>query len=275
MSRYTPSTNHILTCRLNECNLQKCFADSASVLSCDTSHLKQLDLSYNYVQDSGVKLISVHLNDPLCKLEKFCVDNNAECYLKSTLKNYACTLTLDTNTAARSLFLYDGGKQGTWVRERQQYPDHSERFESVSQVLCHQGLTKRHYWEVEWRGRWVDVAVAVRGIRRRASSNLCRFGYTDQSWSMFCSEDHYSAQHDHQPVEIPAPPSRSHKVGVYLDWPGGTLSFYSVSFGTLSHLHTFYSNFTFFTFCILTLQQLKPSQNGAAARSPPSPGGGS
>lgn len=156
----------------------------------------------------------------------------------------ACALTLDTNTAAKSLFLYDSGKQVTWVRERQQYPDHPDRFESVSQVLCHQGLTHRHYWEVEWRGRWVDVAVAVRGIRRRASSHLCGFGYTEHSWSLFCSEDHYSAQHDHEKVEIPAPPSCSHKVGVYLDWPGGTLSFYSVYSGNLSHLYTFYSTFT-------------------------------
>ncbi|XP_047194603.1 NACHT, LRR and PYD domains-containing protein 12-like isoform X1 [Hippoglossus stenolepis] len=290
------------TLRVNEGNFQKCCAEFASVLSCNTSHLKelnlsgndlqdsevkllseglasphckletlglsfcgvtvegctylasalssnpsclrQLDLSYNYLQDSGVKLISVHLDNPLCKLETLSVDHNAECYLKSTLKKYACTLTFDTNTVATSLFLYDGGKQVTWVRERQQYPDHPERFESVSQVLCHQGLTQRHYWEVEWRGRWVDVGVAMRGIRRRASSHLCGFGSTDQSWSLYCSEDHYIAQHDHQSVEIPAPLSGSHRVGVYLDWLGGTLSFYSVSSGTLSHIHTFYSTFT-------------------------------
>ncbi|XP_018539811.1 LOW QUALITY PROTEIN: NACHT, LRR and PYD domains-containing protein 3-like [Lates calcarifer] len=215
----------------------------ASALNSNPSYLRQLDLSYNYLQDSGVRLISVHLDNPLSKLEKLSVDHNAECYLTSTLKNYACTLTFDVNTAAKSLFLYDGGKQVTWVRERQQYPDHPERFESVSQVLCHQNLTQRHYWEVEWRGRWVDVAVTMRGIRRRASSHLCGFGYTDQSWSLYCSEDHYRAQHDHQSVEIPAPLSRSHRVGVYLDWPGGILSFYSVSSGTLSHLHTFYSTF--------------------------------
>ncbi|XP_041819649.1 NACHT, LRR and PYD domains-containing protein 12-like isoform X2 [Chelmon rostratus] len=288
--------------RLNECQLQACCADLASVLSSNTSHLKeldlsendlqdsevkllsaglastdcklemlrlsfcgitqegcahlalaltsnpsylrQLDLSFNYLQDSGVKLISRHWNDPLCKLEKLSVEYNAACFLKSTLKDYACALTLDTNTAAKSLFLHDSGQQVTWVRERQQHPDHPDRFESVSQVLCLQGLTQRHYWEVEWRGRWVDIAVALRGIRRRASSHICGFGYTDQSWSLYCSEDHYSAQHDHQSVEIPAPASGSHRVAVYLDWPGGTLSFYSVSSGTLSHLHTFYSTFT-------------------------------
>ena len=154
------------------------------------------------------------------------------------------TLTFNTSTATRSLFLHEGGKQVTWVRQSQPYPDHPERFESVSQVLCQQGLTQRHYWEVEWRGRWVDIGVAMRGISRRAGSHLCGFGYTDQSWSLFCSADHYTAQHDRQSEEISAPPFHSHKVGVYLDWPGGTLSFYSVSSGSLRHIHTFYSNFT-------------------------------
>uniref|UniRef100_A0A087XEI4 NACHT, LRR and PYD domains-containing protein 12-like n=1 Tax=Poecilia formosa TaxID=48698 RepID=A0A087XEI4_POEFO len=219
-------------------------AHLASALSSNPSHLRQLDLSYNYLQDSGADLISDQRDDPLCRLEHLSVDHNEECYLKSTLKNYSCILTFDTNTASTSLFLHDGGKQVTWVRESQPYPKHPERFESVSQVLCHQGLTQRHYWEVEWRGRWVDVAVAMRGISRRANSHVSAFGKTDQSWCLFCSEDHYSAEHDNERKEISVPASRSRKVAVYLDWPGGTLSFYRVSSGSLKHLHTFYSNFS-------------------------------
>lgn len=90
----------------------------------------------------------------------------------------------------------------------------------------------------------MDIAVAMRGISRRASSYLSGFGKTDKSWCLFCSEDHYSVEHDSRGSEISAPASPSHKVAVFLDWPGGTLSFYSVSAGSLKHLHTFYNNFT-------------------------------
>ncbi|KAI3366949.1 hypothetical protein L3Q82_009597, partial [Scortum barcoo] len=228
------------TLRLNECNLKKCSADLASVLNSDTSLLKELDLSGNDLQDSEVKLLSAGLASLNCKLEilrlSFCGVTEKDCtYLASALSSNPSHLRVldlsynylqDSGVKVISVPLNDplcrleklSEKQVTWVRERQQYPDHPERFESVSQVLCHQGLTQRHYWEVVWRGQWVDVAVAMRGLRRRASSHLCGFGYTDQSWSLYCSEDHYSAQHDHQTVEIPAPQSRSHRVGVYLDW---------------------------------------------------------
>ncbi|XP_041832831.1 NACHT, LRR and PYD domains-containing protein 12-like isoform X2 [Melanotaenia boesemani] len=290
------------TLRLNECNLQKCCADFASVLSSESSHLKELDLSgndlqdlelellsaglanlncklerlrlsfcgvtkqgcihlasalssnpsylklldlsYNYLQDAGENLISAHLDSPLCKLEQLSVEHNAECNLRSRLKNHACSLSFDANTAATSLFLHDGGKQVTWVRETQQYPNHPERFESVSQVLCCQALTQRHYWEVEWQGRWVDIGVAMRGISRRAGSHVCGFGYTDQSWSLYCSGDRYMAQHNNQSKDITATSPCFHKVRVYLDWPGGTLSFFSVSPWSLTHLYTFYNNFT-------------------------------
>lgn len=59
----------ILTCRLNECILQKCCADLASVLSSGTSHLKELDLSGNDLQDSEVKPLSAGLASTDCKLE--------------------------------------------------------------------------------------------------------------------------------------------------------------------------------------------------------------
>ncbi|XP_072233931.1 protein NLRC3-like isoform X2 [Leuresthes tenuis] len=57
--------------RLSFCGvtLQGC-TKLASALSANPSHLRLLDLSYNYLQDSGVQLISAHLNNPLCKLEQ-------------------------------------------------------------------------------------------------------------------------------------------------------------------------------------------------------------
>lgn len=131
------------------------------------------------------------------------------------------------------------------MRERQSYPKHPDRFESVSQVLCCQALQQRHYWEVEWRGRWVDIAVAERGIPRRASSHLCGFGYTNKSWTLSCFEDKYRLEHNNKAVPISDSPSGTHRVGVYLNCPNGTLSFYCMSpSGDLRHIHTFHSAFT-------------------------------
>lgn len=55
--------------RLSFCGVTvKSCTHLSSALS--SSHLRQLDLSYNYLQDHGVELISAHLADPLCKLEQ-------------------------------------------------------------------------------------------------------------------------------------------------------------------------------------------------------------
>ena len=81
-------------------------------------------------------------------------------------------------------------------------------------------------------------------MERKGRSDDSVFGHNDKSWSLKCSGDSYSAMHNAKSTAIPAPSSRSSRVGVYLDWPAGTLSFYSVSSDTLTHLHTFNSTFT-------------------------------
>ncbi len=56
--------------RLSKCDLTaKSCSDLASVLSSDSSTLKDLDLSNNNLHDSGVKLLSDGLKEN-CKLEK-------------------------------------------------------------------------------------------------------------------------------------------------------------------------------------------------------------
>ena len=158
----------------------------------------------------------------------------------------ACELTLDPNTAHRHLSLSEENRKVTcrW-REYQPYPDHPERFEDSNLVLCREGLSGRCYWEAEWSGGvGVHIAVTYKGISRRGKVSDCLLGCNNKSWSLQWGGNSYYAFHNKKSTGIPVPPSSSPRVGVYLDWPAGTLSFYTVSSDTLTHLHTFHSTFT-------------------------------
>ncbi|XP_067114430.1 NLR family CARD domain-containing protein 3-like isoform X8 [Osmerus mordax] len=239
-------------CKLETLRLSGCLvteegcASLASALRSNPFHLRELDLSYNHPGEKGLKLLSAGLEDPYCRLEKLNVDHGGECRIKPGPRRYACELTLDPNTAGRRLSLSEENRKVTWRREEQPYPDHPERFEDWPQVLCREGLSGRCYWEAEWSGGrgGVNIAVTYKGISRRGGGDDCRLGYNNKSWSLYHGDNSYSAVHNKKITVIPAPPSSSHRVGVYLDWPAGTLSFYTVSSDTLTHLHTFHSTFT-------------------------------
>ncbi|CAL8394554.1 unnamed protein product [Gadus morhua 'NCC'] len=238
------------TLRLSGCQItQEGCASLASALSSNPSHLRELDLNYNHPGDSGAALLSAGLEDPHWTLDTLSVEHVGVWRLKPALMKYACELTLDPNTAHELLSLSEDNRRVTRVKEKQSYPDHEIRFQYWAQVLCGEGLTGCCYWEVEWVGD-VDIGVAYRRITKKTVGGYSKLGWNNKSWGLVCGDDHYDAYHNGSGTSIRRPPPRSNRVGVYLDRPAGTLSFYRVSPGgggspdTLTHIHTFQSTFT-------------------------------
>ncbi|KAK0132888.1 NACHT, LRR and PYD domains-containing protein 12 [Merluccius polli] len=258
-------------CRLETLRLSGCMvtqegcASLASALSSNPSHLRELDLSYNHpAGDSGVTLLSAGLEDPGWRLDTLTmsppriqrlldevVEHGGVGMLRPALRKYACGLTLDPNTAHRRLSLSEDHRKVMRTEEDQSHPDHSERFDSRSRwrVLCREVLTGRCYWEVEGRGT-VAIGVTYRGITRRGEGLDSKLGQNNKSWSLECDDGCYSAWYNGSGPDFNTRPSDSTRVGVYLDRPAGSLSFYRVSPGvggsshTLTHIHTFWSTFT-------------------------------
>ncbi|XP_022611758.1 NLR family CARD domain-containing protein 3-like isoform X2 [Seriola dumerili] len=212
-------------------------------LRSNPTHLMELDLSYNHPGQLGMELLSSvqenieHLTVSL--------EGNAECYLKSSLKKkYACKLTMEVNSAHSHLSFSEDNKTMTRMETAQPYPDSPERFTDWGQVLCKEGLSARCYWEVEWTGEWTGIGVAYKGISRKAKGNDSVLGYNDQSWSLRYHQGKYNAWYNKNDAAISVPHFNSKRTGVFLDWSAGTLSFYAISSNTMTHLHTFHTQFS-------------------------------
>ncbi|XP_030634264.1 tripartite motif-containing protein 16-like [Chanos chanos] len=152
-------------------------------------------------------------------------------------------LTLDPNTAHKELCLSEGNRVVTWSNTVQSYPDHPERFDRWSQVLCRESLSECCYWETEWNGdKGVSISVSYKDIRRKGGGSECGFGRNNRSWRLHCSPSSYSFWHNNRNTRLPIVPSSS-RIGVYVDHRAGTLSFYSIS-DTMSLLHRVHTTFT-------------------------------
>ncbi|XP_023821163.1 tripartite motif-containing protein 16-like [Oryzias latipes] len=152
---------------------------------------------------------------------------------------YSCQITLDPNTAHRQLLLSEENRKVTVMKKPQSDSNHPDRFTDYLQVLSRESLTGRCYWEVEWRGFSVRVAVAYKNISR--SGDESGLGLNAKSWSLVCFPDSFSFHHNNIKTSISAPVSS--RVGVYLDHRAGVLSFYSVS-ESMTLLHRVQTTFT-------------------------------
>ncbi|KAM8728778.1 tripartite motif-containing protein 16-like [Acanthopagrus schlegelii] len=152
---------------------------------------------------------------------------------------YSREITLDPNTANTQLLLSEGNRIATVTSKQQSYSDHPDRFTECYQVLSTESLTGRCYWEVEWRGGGVSVAVTYKNISRAGNESV--FGRNDKSWSLICINDSYIFYHNNVKTLVSGP--QSSRVGVYLDHSAGILSFYSVS-DTMTLLHRVQTTFT-------------------------------
>ncbi|XP_042563134.1 NACHT, LRR and PYD domains-containing protein 12-like [Clupea harengus] len=230
-------------CKLEILKLSGCLVSEracellASALTSKPTSLKELDLTYNHMGASAVSLRS-KLQREGCQLN---IDSNAQRWMKPALQKYACELTLDISTAHPELVLSENNQRVTRVEEDQLYPDRPQRFDCCPQLLCLEGLTGRHYWEAEWGGSEVVIGVAYQSILRKSHGAICKIGLNTKSYGLWCEDGHYAVRYDVNETTLTPACSGFSRVGLYLDWPAGSLSFYAVSSGKLTHLHTFHS----------------------------------
>ncbi|XP_056310627.1 NACHT, LRR and PYD domains-containing protein 14-like [Danio aesculapii] len=237
-------------CKLETLRLSGCMVTEegcgflSSALTSNPSHLRELDLSYNHPGDSGVKLLSEQLEDPNYTLDKLNLDHGGDSRITAGPRKYVCFLTLDPNTAHTRLILSVENREVKSVLEDQPYPDHPDRFDYWSQVLCRESVCGRCYWETDWSGDYsVCISVSYKSIRRKGGGEESWFGFNDQSWSLICSSSRFSFRHNNTHTELPVEPL-SRRIGVFVDHSAGTLIFYNIYRDTMSLIHSVQTTFT-------------------------------
>ncbi|XP_030255089.1 stonustoxin subunit alpha-like [Sparus aurata] len=169
---------------------------------------------------------------------------------KEELLSFFVDITLDPDTANNHLTLSEGNKKATYGAW-QKYLPNPERFDTYPQVMAKDGLNGIHYWEVDWSDtpdESVYVGVAYGSIDRKGSAS--EFGtntvswvigqYADPSWS----ETKLRVWHDGLVSDCSLPSGGCKSVGVFLDWPSGTLCFFSFSETQMIAFYRFQTKFT-------------------------------
>ncbi|XP_068134843.1 E3 ubiquitin/ISG15 ligase TRIM25-like [Hyperolius riggenbachi] len=118
-----------------------------------------------------------------------------------------------------------------------------EKFKYRPQVVNTERFnSEQHYWEVDVvRSQDWKVGVCYPSMDRKGWSQSV-IGNNKQSWCLQKWKNQYSLLHDGNTIQLPANIPMA-KVGIYLDFKIGQISFYALS-GRFRYLHTFTATFT-------------------------------
>ncbi|RXM97627.1 E3 ubiquitin-protein ligase TRIM39 [Acipenser ruthenus] len=158
--------------------------------------------------------------------------------MKATI---AVDMTLDPDTAQPSLILSKDGMHVRHGDKQQALSDNPRRFDSKVFVLGKEGFTSgRHYWEVEV-GEKICWRLGVTGESSQRKGNVT-VNPQQSFWTVLRDDESNDFCAATDPV-TPLPKNlKPRKLGVYLDYEGGQLSFYNVE--TRSLIYTFTDTFT-------------------------------
>ncbi|XP_071459120.1 tripartite motif-containing protein 16 isoform X2 [Marmota flaviventris] len=157
---------------------------------------------------------------------------------------YAHDITFDPDTAHRYLRLQEDNRKVTnttpWEHP---YPDLPSRFLHWRQVLSQQSLyLHRYYFEIEISGAGTYFGLTCKGIDRKGEErNSCISG-NNFSWSLHWNGKEFTAWHSDTETPLKAGPFR--RLGIYVNFPGGTLSFYGVEYDCMTLVHKFDCKFS-------------------------------
>ncbi|XP_032363666.1 E3 ubiquitin-protein ligase TRIM39 isoform X2 [Etheostoma spectabile] len=173
----------------------------------------------------------VQLEETLCKEMKKLV----EAELKR-VQQYAVDVTLDPDTAHPALILSDDGKQVNHGDVMKNLPDNPDRFSKCVCVLGKQSFSSgRFYFEVQVKGKtaWT-LGVARESIDRKGKITLSP---EDGYWTIWLRNgNEYKALADPRVLlSLKSPPQ---KVGVFVDYEEGLVSFYDVDAAALIYSFT-------------------------------------
>ncbi|CAJ1075119.1 tripartite motif-containing protein 16-like [Xyrichtys novacula] len=156
---------------------------------------------------------------------------------------YMRSLTFDPDTTHNFFRVREDNRKLTNTSPWQHsYPDHPARFQHWRQAMTLESLyLGRHYIEAELRGEGAHVGVTYKSIDRKGEQSTSCITGNDFSWCVGRNSRGFFTWHDGAEIRLEV--SDITKIGLYIDFEKGTLSFYNIS-DAMKLLHKYMADFS-------------------------------